>query len=513
MRRIIDGGEIITTLCGSTRRQFLKRVGAAGVALPFLESLQPAEAAASTFEVDKRFVGLRTGHGGVWPDNTYPDASTAMNAVAMPCGWDAHWGPLSLETVGSDVQVSPFVRADPTVLTAALVSKMMLIRGLDKPFWMGHGYGAALGNFHDSNYEADDPTDSLVARPTIDQVMAWSECFYPDLSAVTQRSIHLGADWPSNIAFGYANPAEQAGEIGAIPTIESSLALFQQIFPSSGGLTADPRPLVVDQVMESYTRLRSGAFGNANRLSAKDRQRLDDHLARLDELERKLEAATCSGIEAPAQDAMDAATREARWSLYNDVLVTAFICGTSRIATVNADTHWYPGVSDFDWHQEVAHRADEPTSLVEQDMMLQSHRNWFRYVLLDLAQKLDVEEADGKTYLDNSLLMYTSEAGCRTHHPHDHAMVTIGGAGGWFATGRFHDYRNRSDLSRALPDDFLTQRPGVMYNQWLANALLAMGVDVEEWEWPGERGYGGAPGGFGGATGQMASDALPGIRA
>ncbi|MBL4683156.1 MAG: hypothetical protein JKY37_01090, partial [Nannocystaceae bacterium] len=210
--------------------------------------------------------------------------------------------------------------------------------------------------------------------------------------------------------------------------------------------------------------------------------------------------------------ASDAASRQQQWSLYNDVLVTAFICGTSRIATVHPGQHWFDGVSEFDWHQEVAHRADEPTNLVEQDMLLQSHRNWFKHVLLDLANKLDVEEADGLTYLDNSLLMYTSESGCRTHNPNDHAMVTIGGAGGWFNTGRFYDYRNRDDMSRSLTNDFLTQRPGILYNQWLANVLMSMGVPREEWEAPGEKGYGGAPGGFGGAMRQMASDELPAIR-
>lgn len=512
MPRIIDGGAIFTVAGKKTRRQFLKRAGALGVALPFLESLQPREVSAGGFAAPKRFVGLMTQHGGVWPQNMFGSMNVAGTPVAMPCGWDAHWGNLEAQAVGDEVQVSPFVRADPSVLTDSIVSKLMLIRGLDKPFWMGHGAGASFGNFHDSDYTADDAEDSMTARPTIDQVLAWSPSFYDDLSSTTMRSIHVGSDWPSNIAFGYSNPAEQSGEIIPIPTIDSSIALFNQIFPGAG-MGEDPRPLVVDQVMESYRSLKDGAFGNASRLSAKDRQRLDDHLARLDELERKLTALSCSDIEVPPVDALDAASRVERWSLYNDVLATAFICGASRVATVRAGSHWYEGLTDSDWHQEVAHRADEPTNLTEQGMMLESHRNWFRYVLLDLANKLDIEEADGRTYLDNSLLVYASEAGSRTHNPHDHAVVTIGSAGGWLNTGRLYDYRNRNDMSRALLDDFLSLRPGVYYNQWLGTVLQAMGVPHDEWEQPGERGYGGAPNGFGSAVGQMASDPMPGMRA
>lgn len=512
MPRTIDQGPLYAVAGKNTRRQFLKCAGALGVALPFLESLQPRAAMAGGFSPPKRFVGLMTHHGGVWPEHMFPSMNTAMNAVGMPCGWDAHWGALSSELVDGEAQVSPFVRADPSVLTDSIVSKLMLIRGLDKPFWMGHGFGAAFGNFNDSNFTADDDPESMPARPTIDQVMAWSPSFYEDLSSTTLRSIHMGADWPGSIAFGYTNPAEQSGPVIEIPTIDSSIALFNQIFPSAGVGEAS-RPLVVDQVMESYRSLKDGAFGHASRLSATDRQRLDDHMARLDELERKLTALSCSDIEQPGTDALDANSRAERWSMYNDVLATAFICGASRVATVHAGNHWYSGVTDLDWHQEVAHRADEPTALVEQGMLLDSHRNWFRHVLLDLANKLDIEEADGRTYLDNSLLVYASESGSRTHTPNDHAVVTLGSAGGWLQTGRLYDYRNREDMSRALADDFLTLRPGIYYNQWLATVLQAMGVPRDEWEWDGERGYGGAPNGFGSSVAQMASDPMPGMRA
>ena len=195
------------------------------------------------------------------------------------------------------------------------------------------------------------------------------------------------------------------------------------------------------------------------------------------------------------------------------MIATAFICGTSRIVTIRPGEHWYDGVSENDWHQEVAHLADVPTNTMEQDMMVESARRWFRQVLLDLAHKLDVEEADGRTYLDNSLLMYTTEAGTITHTPNDIAVITIGGAGEYFNTGRYYDYRKRDDTSVALPDDFLTVRPGVSYNQWLATVLHSMGLPKSEWERPGEKGYGGTPGGFDSAVMQQASDPLPGMEA
>lgn len=511
-KRVIHQGELVTREHGLRRRQFLRGLGGTAIALPFLRSLLPREAAAHAYVGDRRFVGMMDNHGGIWPQHTYPPESSATNALAMLPGWDAHWGPLALQPVGDLVEVCPVVRAEPTVLTESLVAKMMFVRGLDVFFWMGHGNGRSLGNFTDSDYEADDPPESLTARPTIDQVMAWSPNFYPDLDAVTVRSIHLGRGWDGNISWGYSNPADQSGEIIPAPTVESSLALFESIFPTAGQ-EETARPLVVDRVMQSYQQLKSGAFGNAARLSADDRRRLDDHMDRLDELQRKLEAASCSGVVPPTMDAYDAPSREQAWSLYNDVIATAFMCGTSRIVTIRPGEHWYDGVSEGDWHQEVAHLADVPTNTMQQDMMVESARRWFRHVLLDLAQKLDVEEADGLTYLDNSLLMYTTEAGTITHTPNDIAVITIGGAGGYLNTGRYYDYRKRDDTSVALADDFLTLRPGVSYNQWLATVLLSMGLPASEWERPGERGYGGTPGGFDDAVLQQASDPLPGMEA
>jgi len=77
-------------------------------------------------------------------------------------------------------------------------------------------------------------------------------------------------------------------------------------------------------------------------------------------------------------------------------------CGASRLAVLGLGDE--QRFVDFagDWHTDVAHRYVEPE---RQDLLVRSYQRIFETVFLDMAQRLDAEEADGSTYLDNSLLV------------------------------------------------------------------------------------------------------------
>ena len=243
-------------------------------------------------------------------------------------------------------------------------------------------------------------------------------------------------------------------------------------------------------MLESYKRLRNG---NA-RLSAADKQRLDDHIARLAELERKLTVgASCGGVKKPTDDANkhngNSAAEAARYGqLFNEVVNAAFVCGTSRIGVLG-----YGSTESFvayggDWHQEVAHQWQ---SADKQALLVQSYQRLFEGIFLDLASKLDVEEAPGMTYLDNSLLVWTQESGMETHGSVSVPVVTFGGAGGYFNTGLFADYRRTDNpASKYDPGAGNAQYMGLLYSQWLATVLEGMGLPPTEFERWGHKGYG-----------------------
>ena len=111
--------------------------------------------------------------------------------------------------------------------------------------------------------------------------------------------------------------------------------------------------------------------------------------------------------------------------------------------------------------------------------------------MVDLAYKMDqVTMGDGKTLLDHSLILFTNEAGQVTHHSGcvDYPVIMAGGAGGYFKTGMFVDFSDKTkvyqDLNGLIAGNPLVQAesPGLYYNQFLANALMSMGIPNQEWE-------------------------------
>ena len=171
-----------------------------------------------------------------------------------------------------------------------------------------------------------------------------------------------------------------------------------------------------------------------------------------------------------------------------DMIVLAFSTGTSRIGT-------WPNRKRFltelvsDWHGMVAHASLGVTKA--QELAVAYNQGTFERIMVKLASKMDeVAMADGTTLLDNSLIMLTNEHGQVTHQQGpQYPVVTAGGAGGYFKTGQFVDYsdqtiklQNPSAATLLTKPGMIPEYAGLYYHQFLANALMSMGVPAEEWE-------------------------------
>ena len=473
------------------RRQFLVGSGGAMLALPVLTSLLPATARAQASRPRPRFIAMASSHGCVSEENMYP-SSPQPDVLKLFSDHEVHRGNLALNVNSGRATLSRVLSAPSSKFTQQLASKMNVIRGLDVSWSLGHHTGGHLGNFarNDTNKLSND------WRPTIDQVMAYSKSFYPNETSFKQRSLHVGVDGNLAMSWGYSKPAhggQGSGTIQSIPTSYSSKDLFDNIFVRQSATPRPSRVAVVDRVWASYKSLHDGAFGDANRLSGSDRRRLEEHMDRIKELQQRVNVVAqsqCSLVKEPSravdegsggvrdQVILQDRTREF-YQTFNDVIVAAVMCGTSRIATI------YPqGFTPYagDWHQEIAHTAQANDGA--QDTLAGENQHYFEQLFLDLISKLDVEEADGKTFLDNSLVAGTQESGPSTHDPIGLPVVTAGSAAGFLKTGNYVDYRRRNGAG------WSSFKTGLLYNQWLGTALQAMGIPREEFEKDGERGYG-----------------------
>lgn len=483
---------------GPSRRHFLR--GAAGVtlAIPFLGSIEPKQARAGG-SVRRRFVAMGTEHGGIWGANMHPSAPLSQSQSYA--GHTIRRGALSLEVDGGMARLSPVLSASSGVFTSALASKMNVLRGLDISWYIAHHQGGHLGNFgincqHDAVLGAQAAANQV---PTIDQVLAYSPKFYSDLSTNLKRSIICG---DGGMSHNYANPSAQSGGIQPSPAVQDSKTLFSEIFvPPDDG--TEKRAPVVDHVLEDYKRLRNGN----RRLSAADRERLDAHIERVDELDRKLNVAvTCGEIEPPATSSTDLwggdyghnfDKMRQFWELFNDVVVAAFACDTSRIVVYRI-TDTFSDYLGADWHQDVAHRAHQVTpqaplpDVAGQEIMAASYQRVFEGIYLDLVAKLDAVDDGEGTVLDSSAVVWTHESGPYTHDSVDMPVIMAGSAAGSFTTGSHIDYRNMEKTFNAggYEGSVEVTRPGLLWNQYLGTLLQGMGLDPEDYEHTPEGGYG-----------------------
>jgi hypothetical protein len=254
--------------------------------------------------------------------------------------------------------------------------------------------------------------------------------------------------------------------------------IFQQVFVPDTS-TTEPVPMrtpVVDRVIDAYRGLRQ----SNRRIDAADLQRLDDHMDRLAELQRRINAtpvrlATCQDFTAPTSDRSEFVEFHEQ---LNEVVVAAFLCGTSRLAVLGVvEEHYANYVGD--WHQEIAHQWFDDA--VPQPALVNVNQQVFEHVFADLAYRLDVEEAPGVTVLDSTLIAWSQESGMSTHDSRAMPVITAGSAGGFLRTGQYCDYRNRV-ASSLLFKDTADSWTGLPYCQWLATCLQAMGLPASEWQ-------------------------------
>ena len=281
--------------------------------------------------------------------------------------------------------------------------------------------------------------DEQYLAPTIDSLIAQElggDTVFRSLeTAVEPGFTGLSYNGPKSI-----NPAES--EPAAV-----FARLFGENFTAPGD-DSEPNPKlalrrsVLDAVMEDAKRLQ-------NRLGTTDKQRVEEHLNSIRELEQRLwkleneppNFEACVQPEAPGEfPPVDGRPQmKERSRAMADLITMAFACDLTRVASM-----WYtkpvsdvlfPGISAG--HHQLTH--DEPGDQPEVQKCL-------RFIMEDLnyfyERLRSIPEGDSNL-LNNSIVFATSDNGAgRTHQIDDYPLI-IGGTGGGVLRTGFH-YRSPS---------------------------------------------------------------------
>jgi hypothetical protein len=252
----------------------------------------------------------------------------------------------------------------------------------------------------------------------------------------------------------YQNNISWASSTVPMPKEINPRAAFDRLFQGAeAGLTPEEREArrrrrssVLDFVRGDASRLQS-------KLGARDRQKLDEYLTSVRELERGIEDApdvTCSFPDRPA-GADSEVQKYVRQML--DLVVLAFRCDLVRVASFmfgnGASNRSYSFIGHSGGHHEYSHHQNDAGKL----QALADIGRFEVAQLAYLAKELDkIDEGDG-TALDNSVLFMSSELEDGNAHSHTNMpLLLLGKGGGMLDTGR----HVRVEDSTEFGDVFLT---------------------------------------------------------
>jgi hypothetical protein len=209
---------------------------------------------------------------------------------------------------------------------------------------------------------------------------------------------------------------------------------------------------ILDFVMEDARRMES-------RLGRQDRGKLDQYLTGVREIEQRLARAERAaevkdpGIDAPVGISQDYAEHIA---ITFDMMLLAFQSDLTRVSTLmlshDGSNRSFDHIGITEGHHDLSHHRDD----LERVKKLVSIDRWYVGQLAKFLEKLqNTPDVDGKSLLDNSMILYGSGNADGNRHTHVNLPIVLaGGGGGTLKTGRYvnHGSQPLCNLFLSLAD-------------------------------------------------------------
>jgi hypothetical protein len=398
------------------RRTFLKGVGTA-IALPWLEAMTPPLAAA--------------------PASTRP---LRMAFVYVPNGVNmADWTPA---TEGTDFTL-------PKILEplAPHRNELQILSGLAHRKADPNGDGAgdharASASFLTGMQARKTAAMDIRVGVSVDQVAAakiGNQTRLPSLELSCDKGQQAGScDSGYSCAYQF-NLAWKTPTTPLPPDVDPRL-VFERLFSNGAASeTAESRARrqqahksILDFALADARQLRAG-------LGTSDRQKLDEYMTSVREIEQRIERAEKMAVATPDYPTPGGVPPdyEQHLRVMFDLLALAFQTDTTRISTFmiahDGSNRSYPFAGVPDGHHDTSHHGGNAEKKAKLAKINRFHITQFAYFLDRLKS---VREGDG-TLLDNCMIVYGSGiADGNAHTHHDLPVLLAGRGGGAFQTGR-----------------------------------------------------------------------------
>ncbi len=418
-----------------SRRTFLRGVGVT-MALPYLESLpcfaQASAAAAAT----------EAGAAAAFPKR--------FGVLFMGCGVNPnHW---SATGAGADMQLSKTLAP-----LEPIKAKINVIDGLFNKKATGQGiHPAQTGNLLSGVPFAKGAI--IHSGTSMDQVIAnhiGQDTLQPSMVLACEQP--MTGYHESNFSNAYSSHISWQSADSPVPNEMYPSLAFDSLFENSG---SQRNLSVLDRVKDRAAKL-------SRQISATDKEKLDEYLSSVRDVEKGIERMRADKETAEAkaknkgqplftmqrpENGLPEDLRE-HARLMCDIVALGFQTDKTRVASLilarDLSSLYYPFLGVSGAHHGASHNdtSDGYESIVR------FHLSQYAY----LAKRLDeMPEGDG-TVLDHTCLMFMSNMFSGTKHDNTRVpIVTAGGLGGALETGRVLDYSKDGDSNRKLCSFYLS---------------------------------------------------------
>ncbi len=398
-----------------SRRTLLKGAGAA-LALPMLEAMTSRAAQPEKFPTRMAFVYV-------------------PNGVNMP-----DWTPA---TTGRGFELPPLLEP-----LRAVREDLLVISGLALDPARAHGDGGgdharAMATFLTGTHPRKTGGADLRAGISVDQLAA------KQVGQATRfASLEIGCEGGRDsgqcdhgYSCAYQVNLSWRGEAAPAAKEVDPRLVFDRLFGDRIRGAADPSAVrrerrdrsLLDFVDDDARRLRA-------RLGGADRRKLDEYLAGVREIERRIDAAKPSievGQSTMASPSGIPGDYREHLRVMADLLVLAFRADLTRIATFvfanDGSNRSYPRIGVAEGHHELSHHGHDARKLEKIGAINRFHVEQFAYLLGRLKE---AREGDG-TLLDRCMIAYGSGISDGNSHRHgDLPILLAGGGGGTLKPGR-----------------------------------------------------------------------------
>lgn len=429
-----------------SRRRFLRGVGAC-LALPAFESLVPSVVSAAT---PVATAGLSAG-----------GAPVRMAYVYFPNGaHQANWWP---KGEGKDFELGATMQP-----LAAVKHRIQVLGGLDHvgatPGRDGAGdHARASGTFLTGVRVRKTAGADIKAGISIDQAVAnkiGHLTQFPSLE-LTCDAVRKSGSCDSGYSCAYQYNLAWRSESTPVAPEPNPRLLFERLFGEGvpGQRQANLRRRQ-EQQRSILDFVRDDAQALGHELGQRDRQKLDEYLTSVREVEKRIEKADrfAEKTHDPAVDTPQGvpASFQEHIRLMYSMMVLAFQSDSTRIATFllanEGSNRSFPEIEISAGHHYLSHHRNNKEmmdQIAQIDLWYMQQFAWF------LERLEATKDLDGRSLLENSMVVYGSGNADGNRHTHVNLPVILaGGGGGSLTPGRYVDFESvpMSNLLLSLGD-------------------------------------------------------------